>query len=75
MSVTNTIFQKEQAPCGQVVDGEHFVDEDEDALVSDEMHYACGCRVIRHEYHDGTLCRKVIRHDGKHLVDELLAER
>ena len=74
MAATHTVFQNEQAPCGRVVDGEHFQDEDEEALVSDGMYYACGCRVIRHEYHDGTACRKVVRHDGKVLVDELLAK-
>jgi hypothetical protein len=74
MAATSTDFKSEQAPCGQIVDGEHYQDQDEQCLVTDERFYACGCRVIRHEYHDGSVCRQVVRHDGKVLVDELDAE-
>ena len=28
--------------------------------------------VTRHEYHDGSVSRKVVHHNGKILVDELL---
>jgi membrane-bound inhibitor of C-type lysozyme len=70
MSATNTIFKSERAPCGQVVDGEHYQDLDDEALVTDHLRYACGCRSIRHEYHDGSISCKVIRHDGKVLTDE-----
>ena len=70
MTATSTIFTSEQAPCGQIVDGEHFQDQDDDALVTDVLRYACGCRSIRHEYHDGSISHKVIQHDGKTLVDE-----
>ena len=73
MAVINTRFTAQQAPCGRTVDGEHFQDQDEDCLVSDEWFYACGCRVIHHEYHDGTVSRRVVRHDGKVLTDELEA--
>jgi hypothetical protein len=75
MSATSTCFQNEQAPCGRVVDGEHYQDQDEDGLVTDNLHYACGCRSLRREYHDGSCCRKVIRHDGIVLVDELLSHQ
>jgi hypothetical protein len=74
MAATSTRFTGEQAPCGRVVDGEHFRDQDDECLVSDEMHYACGCRVIRHEYHDGTVSHRVTRHDGRVLEDEMEAE-
>jgi hypothetical protein len=57
-----------------MVDGEHFQDQDEDGLVTDNLYFACGCRNIRHEYHDGSVFHKVIRHDGAVLEDELLAE-
>jgi hypothetical protein len=72
MSATSTRFQNEQAPCGRFVDGEHFQDGDEEALVTNHLHYDCGCRSIRHEYHDGNVSRKVIRHDGIVLVDEFV---
>lgn len=74
MSATNTGIIPEKAPCGQVVAGEHYREEDEEGLITDHVHYACGCRIIRHEYHDGSMCRKVVRHDGTVLSDELMAE-
>jgi hypothetical protein len=75
MTAVSTCFQSERAPCGQVVDGEHYQDQDEDCLVADHLFYACGCRSIRHEYHDGSMCQKVVHHDGTVLVDEFFAER
>jgi hypothetical protein len=57
------------------VDGEHYQDQDEECLVADHLYYACGCRSIRHEYHDGSMCQKVVHHDGTVLVDEFFAER
>jgi len=36
-----------------------------------EVDFACGCRTIHHEYHDGSVSQKIIRHDGHVLVDEL----
>jgi hypothetical protein len=53
---------------------EHYQDQHEEGLVSDNWHYACGCRIVRHEYHDGSVGRKVVRHNGTVLVDELIAE-
>jgi hypothetical protein len=41
--------------------------------VTQETFYACGCQSIQHEYHDGSISRKVVRHDGKLLVDEMLS--
>jgi hypothetical protein len=70
MPVTSTIFKSEKAPCGRVVDGEHYEDRDDEVLVSDNFYFTCGCRVIQHEYHDGSVSRKVVRHDGRVLVDE-----
>ena len=66
-------FKSQPAPCGRIVDGENFRDQDSDVVVTLETEFACGCRSIRHEYHDGTVSRTVIRHDGRVLIDELLA--
>jgi hypothetical protein len=73
MSLTRSTFTSQQAPCGQIVDGERFQDADEEVLVTQELDYACGCRTVRHEYHDGCVSQKVTRHDGTVLVDELLS--
>jgi hypothetical protein len=54
------------------VSGESYEDRDDQTLLTEEMDFTCGCRIIRHEYHDGSVSRKVIRHDGRVLVDELL---
>jgi hypothetical protein len=74
MPAATTHFTHEAAPCGRTVSGDHFQDQDEQCTLSDEWFYACGCKTIRHEYHDGTVSRNVLRHDGHVLVDELMAE-
>ena len=66
-------FTSQKAPCGRIVDGERYADHDDDVLVTEELDYQCGCCAIRHEYHDGSVSRKVVRHDGKILVDEMLS--
>ena len=63
----------QQAPCGRLVDAEHYQDQDEEVVITREVHYACGCRSIHHEYHDGSVSRMIVRHDGAVLVDELLS--
>ena len=73
MASTSTGFKGQKAPCGRIVDGESYQDQDEQGLVIDDRFYDCGCRTIRHEYHDGSMSQKVVRHDGKVLVDELLS--
>jgi hypothetical protein len=65
-----TILRAQKAPCGQIVDGERYEDRDDEALVTQEVDYACGCRSVAHEYHDGTFSRRVVRHDGAVLIDE-----
>lgn len=72
MPLTSNSFKGRQAPCGQVVDGERVQDRDDECLLTEDLNYTCGCRSIRHEYHDGSFSRTVIRHDGTVLVDELL---
>jgi hypothetical protein len=69
---TTGLFKAQKAPCGQVVDGASYRDDDDEVVVTQATDFACGCRSIDHEYHDGSVSRKVIRHDGKILVDELL---
>lgn len=71
MALKNASFKSQPAPCGRIVDGETYQDRDEEVLVSEELDYACGCRTIRHEYHDGSVSSKMVRHDGTVLVDEL----
>jgi len=67
---TTTPFTNEQAPCGSIVDGEHFRDQDDDGLVIDHLRYACGCQSVRHEFHDGSLHRRVVHHNGRVVADE-----
>ena len=74
MVPTSTVFQRQRAPCGQLVDGESHDDQDEQGLVIHDVYYACGCQSILHEYHDGSISRKIVHHDGTCLVDELIAE-
>jgi membrane-bound inhibitor of C-type lysozyme len=73
MVTTNTGFEAQRAPCGRVVGGEIYRDRDDETVLTQELDYACGCRTIRHEYHDGSISQKAIRHDGTVLVDELLS--
>jgi hypothetical protein len=39
-------------------------------VVTREVFYDCGCQSILHEYHDGTVSRRIVRHDGRVLTDE-----
>ena len=71
MPCTTSSFTSQKAPCGRIVDGESYEDQDEEVLVTCEVDYACGCKSIRHEYHDGAVGRKVIHHNGRVLIDEL----
>jgi hypothetical protein len=73
MALRDARFKGQQAPCGQIVDGETHEDQDEQVMVTERLDYACGCRTIRHEYHDGSVSSRVVRHDGTVLVDELLS--
>ena len=62
-----------QQACGCLVDAERYQDKDEDVVITQRVDYACGCRSIQHEYHDGSMSRTIVRHDGSVLVDELLS--
>lgn len=71
---TSIHFATERAPCGKLVDGHRHREDDAAGLIIDDLHYACGCQRIRHEFHDGSVRVKIIRHDGKVLKDEHSAE-
>ena len=73
MTVTDTSFAPRKAPCGRMVGGELHQDRDDDCLLTDDVYFACGCRSTRHEYHDGSVSRVIVHHDGTVLTDELLA--
>lgn len=68
---TKVPFTAQQAPCGRTVDGAHYLDDDGDGLVIRDEYYSCGCRSIRHEFHDGSIQVRSIRHDGKPVKGEL----
>ena len=73
MPATTNPFKSQKAPCGRIVDGETYEDQDPETVLTQERDYACGCRTIRHEYHDGSVSNKVVRHDGHVLVDEMFS--
>lgn len=66
-------FKGEPAPCGRLSDSEHYEDHDDDCVVTRGVEFACGCRSLQREYHDGSVSRRVVRHDGRVIVDELLS--
>lgn len=74
MGPESASFQSQRAPCGRIVDGESNCDRDEEGLITNDSYYECGCRTIRHEYHDGTVSHRVVHHDGRVLVDEMITE-
>jgi hypothetical protein len=69
----NGTFANQKAPCGRSVSGHHYEDHDDEVVVTRETIFDCGCQSIQHEYHDGSVSRRVVRHDGRVLTDELLS--
>jgi hypothetical protein len=63
-------FKSEKAPCGRVVEGERLRDHDDECMLTEEVFFACGCQVIRHEYHDGSVSSREVRHDGKIVAEK-----
>jgi hypothetical protein len=64
-------FPAAPAPSGQSLEGERFVTEDQQGLVTEEVRFDCGCRTTREEFHDGSVHRMVVSHrHNKVLVDE-----
>ena len=72
---TSIRFSSERAPCGKQVGGRQQQDSGGQGLVLDNRTYACGCRQVYREFHDGSGHARVIRHDGKVLMDEHSPER
>jgi len=70
---TSTRFAPEKAPCGKTVEGRRHRDDDEDFVI-DDFFYDCGCRKVRHVYHDGAVSTRVVRHDGRVLMEDHSAE-
>ncbi len=64
----------QKAPCGRIVDASTYRDDDAEAVVTHATDFACGCRTINHEYHDGSVSRRVVHHNGRVVVDELLGK-
>ena len=69
---TNARVAGQQAPCGRTVDGTTYQDQDDEVVVTQRIEFACGCQTTRHEYHDGSVSMRVVRHDGHVLMDQLL---
>ena len=74
MPSSNSSFTGQQAPCGKSVDGHCHEDRDDEGLVVYDLYFACGCRSMRHEFHDGSMSRKIVHHSGKVLADEFISE-
>ncbi|WP_084960376.1 hypothetical protein [Thermoactinospora rubra] len=74
MSGTRTPFSPETAPCGRRSAGERLVDDDGYGLLIRDQYFECGCRRIRHEYHDGSIHIASIRHDGKRVTEPSAAD-
>jgi len=70
MTGTSTRFEARMAPCGVMHGGERVFADDLSGLATEELRFSCGCRNAREEFHDGSVHRRVVRHDGKILVDE-----
>ena len=74
MVTTTTHFTRERAPCGKLMDGARHWEDDDAGFVIDDLRYICGCRRIRHVFHDGSIRIRTVRHDGKVLLDEHSAD-
>lgn len=71
---TSSGFAAEKAPCGRLVRGSRYHEDDGSGLLFNDVSYACGCRTIVHMFHDGSCRTRTIRHDGRVLLNELSAE-
>ena len=70
MTATINRFEATLAPCGKQHDGERYVTEDQQGLVTEEISYSCGCKSTHEEFHDGSFHRMTVDHHGKVLLDE-----
>jgi len=44
--------------------------EDQQGLITEDLRFACGCRISKEEFHDGSVHRMVTNHHGRVLTDE-----
>ena len=51
-------------------DGERFMTEDQQGLITEDVTYSCGCQSHREEFHDGSVHWQIVDHRGRVLVDE-----
>jgi hypothetical protein len=72
VTATITRFEATLAPCGKQHAGEQHMTEDQQGLVTREIAFACGCVSTHEEFHDGSLHRMTVHHQGRVLVDEEL---
>ncbi|WP_214371011.1 hypothetical protein [Pseudonocardia sp. H11422] len=54
--------------------GSRHHEGDASGMVFDDVMYTCGCRTFSHQFHDGSVRTRVIRHDGRVLSNQLSAE-
>ena len=47
MTVTRHHFTSQRAPCGKIVDADDYEDRDDEALLTQEIDYQCGCVSIQ----------------------------
>ena len=67
-------FTEQQAPCGEVHDGEVLESEDAEGLATEQRRYSCGCQWLRQEYHDGSVYHRIVDHRGNVLEDQIIGE-
>jgi hypothetical protein len=70
MTGGSATFEARLAPCGVTYGGERIFTDDLLGLATEELRFSCGCRNAREEFHDGSVHLRVVRHDGKILVDD-----
>ena len=72
--MTSTImrFEARPSPCGRPCDGEQFMTEDQQGLVTLDVTFSCGCQTHREEFHDGSVHLQTVDHHGRVLIDEEL---
>lgn len=70
MVETKIRFTAERAPCGKFRDGVRHRALDDFGLIINDVTFDCGCRLVHHEFHDGSTRIRTIRHDGRVLSDE-----
>ena len=69
----SSTFRDRPTPCRRRRGGERYEDRDGATLLTELVLFSCGCRIVHHEYHEGSVGRTVVRHDGTVILHELLA--